>query len=117
MISAPVPLAEDPGQHVHFVVQLRGELGADEVRCPGPLPSGNQLGVLIVAAMLGSQGGAVQGEHGAQAESSSGFVDVQALLGPAGIPPAKVLALSFISQVNGTVNGFQGVEAGTAGQV
>lgn len=67
--------------------------------------------------MLGSQGGAVQGEHGAQAESSSGLIDVQALLGPTSIPPAKVLTLPLISQVDSTVNSFQGVEAGTAGQI
>lgn len=117
VVAAPVTLAEDPGQHVHLVVQLRGELGADEVRDAGPLAAGDEAGVLIVAAVLGSQGGAVKGEHGAQAEACCGLVDVQALLGAAGIPPSEAPALLLIPQVNGTVDSLQWVGAGAAGQV
>lgn len=117
VIPAPVPLAQDPGQHVHLVVQLRGELGADEVGDTGALAAGDEASVLIVAAVLGSQGGAVEGQHGAQAEASRGFVDVQALLGAAGVPPSEALALLLIPQVDSAVHGLQGVRAGTAGQV
>lgn len=109
MIPAPVTLAEDPGQHVHLVVQLRGELGADEVGHTGPLAAGDEAGVLVVAAVLGGQGGAVQGQHGAQAETRRRLVDVQALLGPAGIPPSEALALLLVPQVDGIVDGLQRV--------
>lgn len=117
MVPAPVSLAEDPRQRVHLVVKLRGELRADEVGSTSPLASGDQLGVLVVAAMLGSQRGAVQGEHGAQAETGSGLIDVQPFLGSTGIPPAKAFALLLISQVHSTVHGFQRVRAGATGQV
>lgn len=117
MVSAPVPFAEDPGQLVHLVVQLRGELGADEVGGPGPLAPRDQLGVLVVAAVLGGQRGTIQGEHGAQAETGGGLVDVQPFLGAAGIPPTEALALPLVSQVDGAVDRFQGVGAGAAGQV
>lgn len=106
MIPAPVTLAKDPGQHVHLVVQLWRELGADEVGDPSPLATGDEAGVLIVAAVLGSQGGAVQGQHGAQAEACRWLVDVQALLGAAGIPPSEALALLLIPQVDGAVDGL-----------
>lgn len=117
VIPAPVTLAKDPGQHVHFVVQLRRELGADEVGDAGPLATGDEAGVLVIAAVLGSQGGAVKGEHGAQAEACRGLVDVQALLGAAGIPPSEALAPLLVPQVDGTVDGLQRVGAGAAGQV
>lgn len=117
VIAAPVPLAEDPGQHVHLVVQLRRELGADEVGDAGALAAGDEAGVLVVAAVLGSQCGAVQGEHGAQAEPRRGLVDVQALLGPAGVPPSEALAPLLVAQVDGAVDGLQRVGAGAAGQV
>lgn len=117
MVAAPIALAEDPGQHVHFVVQLWGELGADEVGDASPLATGDEAGVLIVAAVLGSEGGAVEGEHGAQAEARRGLVDVQALLGATGVPPSEALALPLIPQVDSTVDGLQRVGAGAAGQV
>lgn len=117
MIPAPVSLTEDPRQHVHLVVKLWGELCTDEVRRTGPLAASDQPGVFVIAAMLGGQRGAVQGEHGAQAEMGSRLINVQPFLGPAGIPPAKVFALLLISQVHSTVHGFQRVGAGTAGQV
>lgn len=117
VVAAPVALAEDPGQHVHLVVQLRGELGADEVGDAGPLAAGDEAGVLVVAAVLGSQGGAVEGEHGAQAEARRRLVDVQALLGATGVPPSEALALPLIPQVDGTVDGLQWVGAGAAGQI
>lgn len=117
MVAAPVTLAEDPGQHVHLVVQLRGELSANEVGDASPLATGDEAGVLIVAAVLGSQGGAVEGEHGAQAETCCRLVDVQALLGATGIPPSEALALLLIPQVDSTVDSLQWVRAGTAGQI
>lgn len=117
MVTAPVALAEDPGQHVHLVVQLWGELSADEVGDASTLPPGDEASVLIVAAVLGRQRRAVKGEHGAQAEACCRLVDVQALFGATGIPPAEALALSLIPQVDSTVNSLQGIGAGTAGQV
>lgn len=117
MVAAPVALAEDPGQHVHLVVQLWGELGADKVGDAGPFATGDETGVLVIAAVLGSQGGAVEGEHGAQAEACRRLVDVQALLGAAGVPPSEALALLLIPQVDGTVDSLQWVGAGAAGQV
>lgn len=98
-------------------MQLWGELGADEVGDAGPLAAGDEAGVLVVATVLGSQGGAVEGEHGAQAEARRRLVDVQALLGAAGIPPSEALALLLIPQVDSTVDGLQRVGAGAAGQV
>lgn len=117
VVPAPVALAEDPGQHVHLVVQLRGELGADEVGDAGTLAPGDEAGVLVIAAVLGCQRRAVQREHGAQAEARRRLVDVEALLGAAGIPPAEALPLPLIPQVDGAVNGLQRVGAGAAGQV
>ena len=36
IISAPVTLADNPGQNIHFVVEFSRELGADEIgsACP-----------------------------------------------------------------------------------
>lgn len=117
MIPAPVALAEDPGQHVHLVVQLWGELSADEVGDASTLAPGDEAGVLVIAAVLGRQRRAVQREHGAQAEARRRLVDVQALLGAAGVPPAEALSLPLVPQVDSAVNGLQRVGAGAAGQV
>lgn len=36
VVAAPVPFADDPGQDVHFIVQVRRELCANQVGRSGP---------------------------------------------------------------------------------
>lgn len=67
--------------------------------------------------MLGGQCGALQGQHGANAVPGRGLVDLQLLLGPAGILPAEVLALDAVEDVGRAVGHLGGVGAGAAGQV
>lgn len=117
VIPAPVALADNPGQDVHFVVELRGELSADEVRRPCPFAPGDELHVVAIATVLGSQGSALQGQHGADAVPGRGLVDLQLLLGPTGILPAEVLALDAVKDVGCAVGHLGGVGAGAAGQV
>ena len=117
VIPAPVALADDPGQDVHFVVELRRELRADEVGRARPFAPGDELHVVAVAAVLGSQRGALQGQHGADAIPGCGFVDVQLLPGPAGVLPAEVLALDAVEDVRCAVGHLRGVGAGATGQV
>ena len=117
VIPATVALADDPGQDVHFVVELRRELRADEVGRARPFAPGDELHVVAVAAVLGSQRGALQRQHGADAIPGCGFVDFQLLPGPAGVLPAEVLALEAVEDVRGAVGHLGGVGAGAAGQV
>ena len=117
VIPAPVALADDPGQDVHFVVELGGELSADEVGRPRPFAPGDKLHVVAVATVLGSQRGALQGQHGANAIPGCGFIDLQLLLGPAGVLPAEVLALDAVEDVSCAVGHLGGVGAGAARQV
>lgn len=117
VIPAPVTLADNPGQDVHLVVELRGELGADEVGRARPLAPGDELHVVTVAAVLRRQRGALQGQHGADAVPGRGLVDLQLLLGPTGVLPAEVLALDAVEDVSRAVGYLSGVGAGAAGQV
>lgn len=55
--AAPVPFAQDPRQHVHFKVELWGELGADQVRHARAFSPRDQLPAVTVAAVLRCQGG------------------------------------------------------------
>lgn len=114
---APVPLAQDPGQDVHLVVQLGGELGADQVRRSRPFPPRDQSHAVVVATVLLRQHGAVVGQHGADAEAGRGLVDVEPLLGAAGVPPAVRLAEPGVLDVDGAVDHLGGVGAGAAGQL
>lgn len=60
--AAPVSFAQDPRQDVHFEVELRGELSADQVRHARTFASRDQLAALAVAAVLRCQGGRVAGK-------------------------------------------------------
>lgn len=115
MEAAPVPFTQDPGQHVHFVVQLGRELGADEVGRSGSFPPCDQLHVIVVATVLSRQRGAVERKHGAHAEPRRRLVDVQALFRAAGIPPPVGLAELLVEDVDGTVDRLGRVDAGAAG--
>lgn len=117
VVSAPVALADNPGQDVHLVVELGRELGADEVGRPRAFAPGDELHVVAVATVLGCQRGALQGQHGADAVAGRGLVDLQLLLGPAGVLPAEVLALDAVEDVRRAVGHLGGVGAGAAGQV
>ena len=117
MEATPVPLAQDPGEHVHLVMQLGRELGADQIRRPGPFASRDQLHVVVVATVLRGQRGALVGQHGADAEAGRRLVDVQAFFGPAGIAPPIRLALLLVGDVDGAVDGLRGVAARAAGEL
>lgn len=117
VVPAPVALADDPGQDVHFVVEFSGELCAYEVGRAGPFAPGDELHVVTIATVLGSQRGAFEGQHGADAVPGRGLVDLQLLLGPAGVLPAEVLALDVVEDVGRAVGHLRGVGAGAAGQV
>lgn len=76
IIPAPVTLADNPGQNVHFVVELSRELRADEIGCACPFAPGDELHVVTIATVLGSQCGTLQGQHRADAVSSRRLVDL-----------------------------------------
>lgn len=113
--AAPVPLTQDPGQHVHFVMQLRRELRTDEVRSARPFTPRDKLCVVVVATVLRSQGGAIRGDHGARAEVSGRLVNVQAFFGAGGVAPAVGLTQRLVEDVDGVVDGLGRVGAGAAG--
>lgn len=117
MEATPVPLAQDPRQHVHLEVQLRRELGADQVRRACALPPRDQPPAIVVATVLRGEGGQVAGERRADAAARRRLVDVQALLGAAGIAPAERPAASLIVDADYGVPHFRGVGAGAAGQL
>lgn len=114
IIPAPVTLADDPGQNVHFVVELSRELGADEIGCACPFAPGDELHVVTIATVLGSQGSTLQREHRADAVPGSRLIDLQFLFGPASILPSEVLALDAVEDVGGAVGHLSGVGAGAA---
>lgn len=116
MKAAPVSFTQDPREHVHFVMKFRGELCADEVGCSGPFASSDELHVIVVAAVLCSQRGAVEREHRANAEPRRGLVDVQSLFGAAGISPAIGLLQLPIENVDSTVDHLGWVDARAVGQ-
>lgn len=117
VIPTPVTLADDPRQNIHFVVELSGELGADEIGCACPFASGDELHVVPIATVLGSQGGTLQGQHRADAVPGSRLVDLQFLFGSTSILPSEVLALDAVKDVSRAVSHLSGVGTGTAGQV
>lgn len=96
-------------------MQVSGELRADEIGRTCPFASGDELHAVVVAAMLGRQRGGFQREHGADAIASSGFVDLQPLLRPAGVLPAEVALRCGIVDVCGAVGHLGWVKAGAAG--
>lgn len=117
MKATPVPLAQDPRQYVHLVMQLWRELGADQIRRSRSFPSRYQSHLVVVAAVLRRQRRAIVRQHRADAESGRRFVDVQALFGSARVPPAVGLAKFGVLDVDGAVNGLRGVRAGAAGEL
>lgn len=117
IIPAPVALADDPGQNVHFVVELSRELGADEIGRACPFAPGDELHVITIATVLGSQCGTLQGQHRADAVPGSRLVDLQFLFGSTSILPSEVLALDAVKDVGRAVSHLSGVGTRTAGQV
>lgn len=117
IVSAPVPFAYNPGQNVHFVMEFCWEFDADQVWCTRPLPSGNQLHIIIIAAVLSCQRCALQREHGADAVSCSGLIDLQFFLWATCIFPAKVFPLNSIIDFSSAVCNFSGVGAWAAGKI
>lgn len=115
MEAAPVSFAQDPRKHVHLVMELWRELCADKVGCPGTFASGDQLHVLVVAAVLCGERGAVKRKHGAHAEPRRWLVDIEALFGSAGVAPPVGLAQLLIEDVHGTVDDLGRVDTGAAG--
>lgn len=113
--AAPVSFAQDPWKHVHLVMELRRELGADKVGRTGTFTPRDQLHVLVVAAVLGGERGAVERQHGAHAEPRRRLVDIEALFGSAGVAPTVVLAQLVVEDVHGAVDDFGRVDAGAAG--
>lgn len=117
VVAAPVTFADDPRQDVHFVVQVCGELDADEVGRAGALAAGYELHGVVVATVLGSQRGGLQREHGADAVACRGLVDLQLLFGAAGVLPAEVPPPGRVMDVRCAVGHLCGIGAGAAGQV
>lgn len=117
IVAAPVTFAYDPGQDVHFVVELCWEFYADQVGCPGPFAPGDQLHVVIVAAVLCCKRGALQGQHGADAVPCRGLVDLQLFLWTTCILPAEAFPLQSVVDFSSAVGNFSGVGAWAAGKV
>lgn len=115
MKAAPVSFTQDPWEHIHFVMKLRRELCTDEVWGSGAFSSCDKLHVIIVAAVLCRQSGAVKGEHGANAEPGGGLVDVQSLFGAAGVSPSIGLLQLPVENVDSTVDHLGWVDAGAVG--
>ncbi len=115
MKTAPVSFTQDPWENVYFVMKVWGELCTDEVGGSGPFASSDELYVIVVAAMLCSQRGAVEGEHWANAKLCRGLVDVQPLLGATGITPAIGLLQLPIENVDSTVDHLGWVDARAVG--
>lgn len=76
MEAAPVSFAQDPWKYVHLVMELRRELRADEVGRSGTFAPGDELHVLVVAAVLRGERGAVERQHGAHAEPCGRLVNI-----------------------------------------
>lgn len=113
--AAPVSFAQNPWKNVHLVMELRRELGADEVRRSGTFAPGDQLHVLVVAAVLCCQRGAVERQHGAYTEPGRRLVDIEALFGSAGVAPPVGLAQLLVEDVHSAVDDLGRVDAGAAG--
>lgn len=117
MEATPVSLAQDPGQHVHFEVELRRELGTNEVRRACAFPPCDQLPAVAVATVLGCKSGRVTGKRRADAVACRRLVDVQPLLGTARIPPTELPAAGLIIEADHGVGHLRGVAAGATGQL
>lgn len=117
MEATPVPFAQDPGQHVHFEVELRGELGADQVRRARAFASSDQLPAVAVAAVLCCQGGRVAGKCRTDAVARRGLVNVQAFLGAAGVAPAELAPVGLVIDTDHCVSHLRGIGARAAGQL
>lgn len=113
--ATPVPLAQDPRQHVHLEMQLLRELGADQVRRARAFPPRDQLAQIIVATMLRCESGRVARKRRANAAARRRLVDVQPLLGTTGVSPAKRPAVSLVVETDHCVRYFRRVGAGAAG--
>lgn len=117
IVSAPVTFAYNPRQNVHFVMEFCWEFDADQVWCTCSFPSGNQLHIIIIAAVLCCKRCAFQREHGADAVSCSGLIDLQFFLWTTCIFPAKVLPLNSIIDFSSAVCNFSGVGAWAARKI
>lgn len=117
MEATPVPFAQDPGQHVHFEVELGRKLGADQVRRARAFTSRDQLPAIAVAAVLCCQCGRVAGKRRADAVACRRLVNVQAFLGAAGVAPAKLAAVRLVVDADHGVRHLGRVGAGAAGQL
>lgn len=117
MEATPVSLAQDPGQHVNFEVELGRELGTNEVRRTCAFPPCDQLPTVAVATVLGCQSRRVTGKRRADAVACRWLVDVQTLLGTACIPPTELPAVALIIEADHGVGHLRGVAAGAAGQL
>lgn len=117
MEAAPVPLAQDPGQHIHFEVQLMWKLRADQVRRACAFTSRDQPSTVVVTTVLSCKSRRVAGKCWANAAAGWRLVDVQALLGAAGIAPSERSAVSLIVDADHRVCYFGRVGAGAAGQL
>lgn len=115
MEATPVSLAQDPGQHVNFEVELRRELGTNEVRRACAFPPCDQLPTVAVATVLGCKSRRVTGKRRADAVTRRRLVDIQTLLGTACIPPTEVPAAGLIIEADHGVGHLRGVGAGAAG--
>lgn len=117
MEATPVSLAQDPREHIHFEVQLRRELGADQVRRARAFPACDQPPAFAVTTVLRRESRRVAGERRADAATRRRLVDVQALLRAAGIPPTELPAVRLIVDADHGVRHLRRVGAGAAGQL
>lgn len=71
--------------------------------------------MIVIAAVLSRQRGAVEGQHGADAELGGRLIDVQPLFGAAGVPPPIGLLQLPVKNVDGVVDDLGRVDAGAVG--
>lgn len=117
MEATPVSLAQNPRQHIHFEVQLGRKLGANQVRRACAFSSRDQPPAVVVTTVLCRKGSRVAGQCRADAAARRRLVDVQALLGAAGVVPAERPSVSVIVDTDHGVRGFERVGAGAVGQL
>lgn len=117
IVAAPVTFAYDPRQNVHFVVEFCWEFDADQVGCSCPFAPGDQLHVIIIAAVLRCERRALQRQHGADAVSCCGLIDLQFFLWTTRILPAEAFPLKSVKDFSSAVRNFSGVGAWAAGKV
>jgi len=117
VVAAPVSFADDPGQDVHLIVQVSGELCADEVGRAGTFAASDKLHVVIIAAVLRSQRGGFEGQHGADAVAGCRLVDFKFLFWPTGIFPPEISACGGIMYICRAVRHLSWIRARAAGKV